>query len=252
MKNTIASSKKINNSEKTIQLNPKMIKTILGITLTVLVLLGLIGQYLRFFTQFDEAWGLIPLVYMARSLSIPTIFQVLLLFLAAALLALIAIVKHNQNDEFRRHWQAMAIMFMFLSLNEASGVYRLVFTPVRNMLRSIFPTVTIYNWSLALYLIAAGLLIFYRKFFLSLPRQFKILFLITAALYITGFTGHKLINGIYLDYYETSNFVYAVLRTTAKSLEIACVISLNYTLLTYLEKNFPKVSLNIEKKAQGN
>ena len=230
-----------------IQVKPKKIALSLGLFLLLLVILSLIGQYLHFYTYYDEAFGLIPLVNIARNLSIPTIFEVLLLFFTAVLLGVVAAIQQTKKDVFYRHWAALAYMFVFLSLNEGTGLYKLVFIPLRNAIRDAIPGCSIRSWQMTLSLIVIALLVFYRGFFRSLPAGTKKMIIISAVLYMTGFTMGKLISSIYVDLYTKNNYMYAVLVTIARMFEISSVIAFIYTLLDYYEANFPNISLKIRK-----
>lgn len=234
--------------EKYFKINSRIIVRYLVLILFILIILGLVGQYLRVFTPYEEAWGLIPLVYMGRKLSVPTIFQVLLLFLSTILLAIIAAIHTRNNDAFRKHWVVLAFAAFFLSLNEGSSADILIFIPLRNFLRDLLPGWKIFRWHITLILSLTALLVFYRGFLRSLPNHTRKWMLIALSLYLIGFTGNRIMKSILVDHFDESTYMYAVLRTVSKSFEISGAIAMVHSLLTYIKFQFPKIEINIEKK----
>ncbi len=98
----------------------------------------------------------------------------------------------------------------------------------------------------------ASLLIFYRGFFKALPKYSRKWMLISALLFLVGFTGYKILQYDLVDVYDKTSFMYAVLRTITKSFEIASVITLIHSLLNYLKMEFPNISIDIEKRQNAN
>ena len=249
----MANEEKVTNlktklEKKTLRINSRNIVLGLFLFLALLIILSLAGQYLRVFTYYEEAWGLIPLVYMGRSLSVPTIYMVMLLFLAAVLLVIIASIQNNKNG-YPKHWAFLALAFVFLSLDAGSRVNILFFNPLRNLLRDLLPGLRISRWHVTLATSLVILIVFFRGFYKALPKRIGRLMLLSLALYLTGFAVYRLTNSYYLDYYDESTYMYAVLMTIKKSLEISSAITFIHSLLSYLKMKFPSVMVNVEKNS---
>ena len=58
-----------------------------------------------------------------RPLGVPTFFKGILLFVCAAALAAIALHQWRQRDSFRFHWAALAMIFLYLSLDEMCALH---------------------------------------------------------------------------------------------------------------------------------
>ena len=237
------------NNANTIHIKPKKIATILGAFLLLLVLLSLLGQYLRYYTQYEKAFGLIPLVNIARDLSVPTIYEVILLFFAAILLNIISKISKTSKDGFHRLWKALAILFIYFALDHGTGAYKLVYVPISRGVRSLLPAYTSRSWHLTPLLIAIVVYVF-RDLYQSLPAKIKRWVLISAALYLTGFVVSKLIAGIYVHLYSRENYLYVILITISRSLEISSVITFIHALLSYFQDKKYLISLKFNNRNQ--
>lgn len=66
----------------------------------------------------------------------PTWYAASTLLVAAALFAVIAAAKRDQQDRVGRHWQGLAVIFGLLSLDEAAGLHE----HLNDLVRALIPT----------------------------------------------------------------------------------------------------------------
>ena len=100
----------------------------------LLTCLSLIGQIARYRFGFNYLKGFIPLFYVDLESNIPTWYSSFALLFAAALLAVITMDKIGKRDKYRRHWGALSLIFLLLSIDEISMIHEYLIDPVRLML----------------------------------------------------------------------------------------------------------------------
>ena len=102
MTTTKITENSVEPSNSDIYISPKKTWANLELAIIFLALLSLAGQCIKYLTVYDEAFGLIPMVYMGKSLSLPTIFFVLLYFIIFNLLSVITAIKVAIKDRHKR------------------------------------------------------------------------------------------------------------------------------------------------------
>lgn len=229
-----------------INLNAKRTFITMIAILIVLVGLSIWGQKLKYLGVGDihGPWHefLIDLLmqsfYLDLEANIPTYYNVVLLFIPALLLFGIASAKNQIKDKFRYHWYALALVFLFLSIDEASSLHERLIKPMREYSDAgrLFHFAWIVPGIIAV--IAFGLL--FLMFFLHLDRKFRILFFVSLAVYIGGVIGGEMVSGYYADNLGLRNFTYAVVASLEESVEMIGASMIIYSLLKYIEQYLPE------------
>lgn len=235
------------HTKNPIILSPRTTAIILGAIALILVLISLTGQILKYLTVYDRAFGLIPLVDVDRELTIPTVFSVILLFFISLLLAVITVIKKKQNEPFVRSWAILAGGFLYMSFDEGSSIHELAIAPIKKALGDSNPSFFLFAWVIPGIVIVFIFTISYIKFFFKLPKNIRLMFLISAVLYLGGSLGFEMISGHYASIYGIKNLEYNLIVTVEESLEMAGIIVFIYTLLKYIEENFKEVIFQIKK-----
>ncbi|MDK2982144.1 MAG: hypothetical protein PWQ55_2491 [Chloroflexota bacterium] len=223
----------------TITLSSRKIWSYFELTIVGLALLSLASQTIRYLTVYDEAFGLIPLVFMGKSLSIPTIFTVLLYFSAFVLLALITARKVSSGDRFRWHWGGLAALFLYLAFDKGTALHTYVFKQLRTWIRGWLPIFPRYNWIFTLTVMLIILGVFYIKFYRALPKQTRLLTVIALAVYYTGFLVIERFGDDYIAAYGANTLAYSVLVTLGKTLQMSGLAVAIYTLMDYMQVDMP-------------
>lgn len=234
------------NQNTTITLNPKRILIVLFILVAVIVGLSIYGQKVRFFGVADirGPWHefvldqLMQNFYLDAEGNITTYINALLLFIPSLLLAAIGIWKSSIKDKFRFHWIGLAIIFFFLSVDEAAVIHENMIKPMRAIVGA--NGVFYFAWIIPGMAIVAAFGLVYLMFFLHLENKFKILFLFSLGVYISGVIGGEMISGYYASNIGQKNFTYAVVASLEESIEyIGCSLII-YSLLKYIEHYLPE------------
>lgn len=229
-----------------IKFNPKRTFIILITILAVLVGLSIWGQKLKYVGVGDihGPWHefLIDLLmqsfYLDLEGNIPTYYNVVLLLIPTTLLFAIAAAKTQLKDKFRYHWHALTLVFLFLSIDEASSLHERLIKPMREYSDAgrLFHFAWIIPGIIAVILFGLLFLIF----FLHLDRKFKILFFASLAVYIGGVIGGEIVSGYYADNMGLKNFTYAVVASLEESVEMIGASMIIYSLLKYIEQYLPE------------
>jgi hypothetical protein len=228
-----------------INLNPKRIFITLITILLVLVGLSIWGQKIKYVGIGDihGPWHeflidiLMQSFYLDLEANIPTYYNVVLLLIPTVLLFGIAAAKNQLKDKFRYHWYALALVFLLLSIDEASSLHERLIKPMRQFSDAgrLFHFAWIIPGIIAVILF--GLL--FLMFFLHLDRKFKILFFVSLAVYIGGVIGGEMVSGYYAANLGLKNFTYALVASLEESVEMIGASMIIYSLLVYIKHYLP-------------
>lgn len=240
--------KKSESKPEPIQISPGFIVRFSSITVAILSILSLCGQYLKYFTEYDQAFGLIPLVNMDGELSIPAILSVLLLFSAACLLFIITTLKRKNKEPHVFAWAILSIGFLLMAFDEGATIHEKLMPIVLRLIGDNLPSIFYFPWVIPA---IAGLLLlapFFIKFYIDLPKRTKRDFLLSGVIYVGGAIGFELVSGYYAGMHGMKNFGFNVIATIEEILEMTGMIIFINSLLTYIEEHYGKLQFRIENK----
>jgi len=167
-----------------------------------------------------------------HEINIPTWFSSTILLMAALLLGVIATVKKHASCRFALHWALLAVVFAYLSLDEAANLHEILIVPLRRRFGA--HGLLYFTWVIPAGILVAALGLAYLKFLAALDRRTRWLFLSSAGLYVGGAIGMEMIGGSFAEWYGLDSLRYLVAMTLEESLEMAGIVLFLYTLLTYL------------------
>ncbi|GAB4578831.1 MAG: hypothetical protein Fur0022_15680 [Anaerolineales bacterium] len=226
-----------------IRISPQKIVTLLAGTAIFIVLASVIMDVIEELTWGQKFFGFRVKFDLDQEANIPTYFATFNLLLAAILFTVIGMLKPKAKGSFARHWQGMGLIFLLLSLDEAAVLHERFIGIFQQYLK---PTGFFYfGWVI----IAIPLVIFvgltYLRFFLHLPSKMKVLFVVSAVLYLGGAVGMEMIGGWFAENYGENRPMYNVITTVEEILEMVGILTLIHTLLVYLSENFGELKLRI-------
>ena len=217
-------------------LHPRKIALVLGLLALCLAAQSLITEYLtENVLDADAHYNLmlaLDLFSVNAEDSIPTWYAALLLFGASALLAVIATAKHAHQDRFRRHWAGLALIFLYLSMDEGAAIHELFSDILETPLQ---PGGYLYfAWVIVAVPLVILFLLVYLRFLVHLPPRTRAQFMLAGMVYVGGALGVESIsaNRWYLDGGRT--FEYLAIATLEELCEMLGVVILIYALLSYL------------------
>lgn len=210
----------------------------------ILILTSLATQFFKFATGYNQDYGLIPLFNLDDENNIPTFFSVSLLFFAAVLIGLIALLKKKVSDPFTAHWAILAFIFLYLAIDEAASIHELLGRPTRERLGSWAATgAFFFSWVIPGIALVVVLALVYLRFWLHLPLRTRLLTFIAGSLYIGGAIGVEIIGGAYFELYGL-DFTYIIIASIEESLEMVGVILFVFALLKYIATSFGELTFH--------
>lgn len=230
-----------------VKLNPTRVLIVLLAIIVLLVGFSIWGQSLRLLPTYFDIRGpwhefvidlLIHAFYLDNEGNIPTYFNTILLFVPAILLGLISMWKSSVRDKFRFQWWGLALLFLLLSMDEAAVLHERLIKPMSAITeaRGAF----YFGWVVPGAAFVMLLALAYIPFFLKLEDKFKLLFLVSMALYFGGAIGGEIVSGYFAQALGQKNFTYAVIASIEESVEMIGASLLIFSLLKYLEHYLPE------------
>lgn len=168
---------------------------------------------------------------VAQEYNVPTLYQCVTLLACSVLLGIIA-VSVRPGTRYRLHWTVLALVFLYLSLDDMLQWHEHV----------ILPTRTILNASGALYftwVVPYGVLVLvfaasYLRFLLALPRPTRIRFALAGIIYVVGALCLELPEGILVEQYGRTEDTLVALETLEEILEMVGIMIFLNALLSYI------------------
>ena len=227
-----------------IELNPKGVFKALICFIFFLLFLNILGLISKHYFGYDTIHGLIPLIDFDTEMNIPTFYSAIAILLSSLLLALIAFEHKSQCAPYVA-WLVMAIIFLFLSIDEIGSIHERLMGMMRKTLDArglfYFAWVIPYGVGLLLFVLA------YLRFLIRLPKNIMILFVVSGATYVAGAVGLELFGGLQAETHGWNNLTYSVLYTCEELLEMLGIAIFIYTLLTYITTEFKGITLTLGK-----
>ena len=130
------------------------------------------------------------------------------------------------------HWGALALLFLWLSIDELAGVHEMLNRPLRAWLG--LDGLLYYAWVLPG---AAGVLLLgisYWRFVGQLSWRIRALVVAAGFLFVAGALGVELAEGLYRSHYGHQRLAYALLAAVEETLEMLGVVVFIHALLEHL------------------
>lgn len=231
-----------------VNINTRKVTLVLSVAILVLSVLHLITNYLLLYTHTGKAatWTL-ELFDMAREVSVPTWYSQTIIFIASAVLLVIARIKKANRDQYYKHWLGLSIGFLYLSIDEGSGIHEIFNPVVKSMFGDldIFHGIFYYAWTLAGLLVAGVVALVYLRFLLKLNTKTRTLFILAALIYLGGAIGLEIISSAYITA-NPHGYTYVVIQMIEESMEKFGVVLFIYALLDYLRVLRPYIGLRLQ------
>lgn len=201
------------------------------------------GMVARYVLNHDYALGLIDTFNLNFENNVPTFYTTFMLVACAALLAVIA--RHSAAaDGGASYWKWLAILFLFLAVDEDASLHELLIEPMRERLPFAGPLYFAWVVPYGLAVLVVGLV--YLKFVRSLPVRTRRLFVAAGSVYLAGALGFELAGGWYLSQGDASEDLrYSLLVAAEESLEMSGIVLFIYALLDHLRQRLGGEALRI-------
>jgi len=167
-----------------------------------------------------------------------------LLLVSSGLCGIVAALKGQCGDRWKRHWAALAVIFAYLSVDEAAEIHE----KLSLIVKLIVPAEGIlhYPWVVGGVAAVAVFVLVYARFVVHLPRRTATLFLLAGASYVGGAVGMEMVDGAYIDVFGR-DLTYSALVHIEESLELVGVVLFAYALIDYLRAWIGDFQVKIEE-----
>jgi hypothetical protein len=216
-------------------LNPRKIALVLGFLALYFAVQSLLTEYLIYNVLDENADSVLIIVLDLFSVnveeSLPTWYATLLLFGAAGLLAFITAAKFATQDAAAWRWAGLALVFVYLSMDEGAAIHEVVADVVQT--RLTLTGYLFFAWQVVAAPLVILFVILYWRFLFRLPPRTRHLFILAGVVYIGG---ALVVEGISANRYYLDGgltFAYLVIATIEELSEMLGVVLFIYALLDY-------------------
>jgi len=226
-----------------IELTPQGIATFFGLVVVCLIVAQLSTFIPKHMFGYNSIKGLIPLFNFDEEKNIPTLFSTVLMLSCSLLLFMIAALQ-GRDGKSRRRWLGLALIFLFLSLDEFAGLHERLTEPVRDALNT--SGLLFFAWVIPYALIVALMAVCYTPFLLKLPKYPRHLMFLAGILYVSGAAGMELISGWYFEQNgQTIDLIYDFMVTCEEGLEMVGLTTFQYALCMYITSVWTHVHIQL-------
>lgn len=227
-----------------LSISPKKVAIVLTVVVLSLTVAHVLGQYYKNFVGNDPFLLRIvdKLDLDGESNNLPNWYQSSSLLLSSFLLGIITLTRKAREDADFRYWGFLALVFVYLSLDELVSIHEQATVPLRQAfhLHGVFYL----SWVIPAAALVTIFLGLYIKFLWRLPASTRCLLVAAGGIYVFGAVGIEMVGSSYLELHEarimdpaaTGSIVfrYALITATEESFEMAGIVTFIYALLSFL------------------
>jgi len=211
-----------------------------------LLFLNILGIVSRFYFNHDSVYGLIPLFDFDTEKNVPTFYSSIALLFSSTLLLIIASI-HKNNGTSYISWLGLALIFIFLSVDEFTSIHEDLGKSTRDALNIKATGIFYFSWYIPYGIATLAFVMTYLKFLITLPKSIMILFIISGSTFVTGAIGFEMLCAEHIEQSGTNNLMYSFLYSCEEFLEMLGIVIFIYTLLSYIVSQFGSLSVTINK-----
>lgn len=227
-------------TDSSLALRPAQVARGLGLVVALLTALSAVVQFALYGPTPSSIPGLVKLD-AGWEASIPTYYSALLLLLAAALLGVIGRHVLQTRAPYARHWLALAVIFLLMSMDEVVSLHEGLSDPVRGALG--LGGALYYAWIVPALVFVAALGLAYGRFLFHLPPSVRRWFIAAAVTYVGGAAGMEGIGGLLAGTAGEQTLAYGLAATFEEGLEMLGVVVFIYALLCYAGRTVHHLTL---------
>lgn len=167
--------------------------------------------------------------------TVPAWWSSTLMFVSALILHAFSKIDEGRGLYHSKIWFPLAVVFFFLSIDEAAGFHESVIDPLRNLLD--LDGIFYFAWVIPAFfvLIAFGLIIL--RPFLALPRPIQVQFAVSGCIFVSGAFGMELVGGYIVASGEATSAAYSTSVIVEEGLEITGLTLFLLSLCRQLDNN---------------
>lgn len=203
--------------------------------------LGIMREIIHHTVGFPEVFDGFRHINLDSEHSVPSWWSSSLMLVSAMIMYAFSRFDQGRGLYQSTIWLPLAVVFFFLSLDEAAGFHESIMAPLRNLLD--LDGIFYFAWVIPAFfvLIIFGLLIL--RQFLALPRKIQVQFAICGTIYVSGALGMELIGGMLTASGEGASASYSMSIIVEEGFEIIGLTVFFVSLIKQLDQHvLPKAS----------
>jgi hypothetical protein len=215
--------------------SPARVAAAMSAVVVFLLLMHAAVMYAKIILGHRRLYGLVRMFDVLAEANVPTWYSSMMLLGCAALLGVIARIKAVQGDPFKLHWLGLALLFVFLSMDEAAMVHETLQWALTSDVERSDAYFSLANIVFTSLLAVVVLLVSFR-FVRALPRRTGVLFVSAGALFLGGGIGVDYVGEVIRNMHDGGEtLIYAIVNGAEEALEMAGIVVFAYALLDYLK-----------------
>mgnify|MGYP001043064249 CR=1 FL=1 len=179
--------------------------------------------------------SLVRLLNTNGEANIPSWYSSSALLAASALLFLITALKARASDSYLMHWKFMAIIFLYLSLDETAVIHEMLSKPLQAILHT--DGLLYYPWVLVAGFCLVLLFFVYAQFLLHLPANIRLLFIVSGIIFVFGAIVVESFQAYKHSLGRNSAADFIVPTTIEEFLEMTGIALFIYSLMQYINEH---------------
>jgi len=200
----------------------------------VLALINISLWYIFNFAPQIEVTGALRMFDFDNEQNVPTIFNTLLILVSSYIFYAIWIFEKKIKDPRAPKWLLLVILFLAMAFDELFVLHEKLIDPVRNLFNT--SGALYFAWVIPMSLVVIGVVIYFFKFYSSLPKNIKYGIAVATGLYLIGALGVEMVGGWWLTSFG-DGFWYKLITTIEESFEMVGLIYLIKTLFLYEDQD---------------
>ena len=220
-------------------------------TIALLTIADIVELWFKYELSHDTLMGLSALFDFNREGNLPSFYSSVALLFAAFLFSVIAGDAWARDDPWKRHWRGLAMIFLFLAIDEAAELHGILSQPLRDFAH--LSGALLFAWVIPYGILTIIIAIAYRKFWWALPPQPRLELAVAAVVFVVGALGFEVIGGIIVSEHGglkngLDTWQHAIEYTLEELLEMTGVLICIHALLHYIDDHRITASLRIASK----
>jgi hypothetical protein len=223
--------------------DPRRVRNLLLAVVSGFVLLTVVEQLVRYQASGSPVVDMLGPFDATLERSISTWFSSSLLLLCAVLMALIGYAE----GRWRRHWLALAAVFVVLSVDEAAALHERTNEPVREALGT--GGFLYLAWVVPAAVLLVVLAAVFRRWARDLSPDTRRRFLVAAAIFVGGAFGLEMVGGQIADRHGEFGLGQGLLAAVEEAFEMTGVVLFIQGLLLELGRRASSVTVEVDTTA---
>ena len=227
---------------------PILWRPYVAVTAAIIVILsglGALALYSTFFLGHGSVYGLVPLFLLNAEDNIPTLFSSANLAFCGFLLLVAGAGARRSGRPYATAWTVLGLAALYVAIDESVQIHEL-FDRNTHWTEGLFkaegplqgPWVVVYG------AIALAFAIGFARFFLHLPRRYKLLFSAGAVLFVGASLGLEMVGAEMLTR-SGKTLGYELVNWAEEVLEMSAVMLVNASLLSYLQTTHGPLTIRL-------